>query len=117
MQEMWVPSLSREDSPCKKEVATHSNILAWIIPRTEEPEGYNPWGRKRVGDDWLNDNKLVKQKLTEQSECEDSVEEWINVICPSPSFLCPFFKDDCPSLLLIIYLPSVMPLHDLQLLN
>ena len=36
MQEMWVPSLGRED-PLKKEMATHSNILAWEIPRTEEP--------------------------------------------------------------------------------
>ena len=25
---------------------THSSILAWRIPRTEEPGGYSPWGRK-----------------------------------------------------------------------
>ena len=27
-------------------MATHSVILAWRIPRTEEPGGYSPWGRK-----------------------------------------------------------------------
>ena len=31
MQETWVPSLGRED-PLEKEMATHSNILAWEIP-------------------------------------------------------------------------------------
>ena len=36
MQEMWVQSLGRED-PLEKEMANHSRILAWRIPRTEEP--------------------------------------------------------------------------------
>ena len=36
MQETWVQSLGWED-PLKKEMATHSSILAWRIPRTEEP--------------------------------------------------------------------------------
>ena len=35
MQETWVPSLGRED-PLRKRMATHSGILAWRIPRTEE---------------------------------------------------------------------------------
>ena len=30
-------------------MATHSSILAWRIPWTEEPGGYSPWGHKRVG--------------------------------------------------------------------
>ena len=34
-QEMWVQSLGRED-PLEKEMATHSSILAWECPRTEE---------------------------------------------------------------------------------
>ena len=37
MQETWVQSLGWED-PLKKGVATHSSILAWEIPWTEEPE-------------------------------------------------------------------------------
>ena len=35
-QDTWVPSLGRED-PLEKEMATHSSILAWRIPWTEEP--------------------------------------------------------------------------------
>ena len=36
MQETWVQSLGRED-PLEKEMTTHSSILAWKIPWTEEP--------------------------------------------------------------------------------
>ena len=36
MQEIWVPSLGRED-PLEKGMATPSSILAWRIPWTEEP--------------------------------------------------------------------------------
>ena len=36
MQEMWVRSLGQKD-PLEKEMATHSSILAWEIPWTEEP--------------------------------------------------------------------------------
>ena len=46
MQEAWVQSLGQED-PLEKEMATHSNILAWRIPWTEEPGGYSPRGRKQ----------------------------------------------------------------------
>ena len=38
MQEMQVKSLGQED-PLEKEIATHSSILAWEIPWTEEPGG------------------------------------------------------------------------------
>ena len=33
-------------------MATHSSILAWRIPWTEEPGGYSPWGSQRVRHDW-----------------------------------------------------------------
>ena len=46
VQETWVRSLGQED-PMEKEKATHSHILAWEIPWTEEPGGYGPWDRKR----------------------------------------------------------------------
>ena len=36
IQEAWVQSLGRED-PQKKEIATHSSILAWEIPGSEKP--------------------------------------------------------------------------------
>ena len=45
MQETQVQSLGQED-PLKKGMATHSSILAWEIPWTEELAGYSPWGCK-----------------------------------------------------------------------
>ena len=45
MQETWVQSLSWED-PLEEGMATHSSILTWRIPWTEELVGYSPWGRK-----------------------------------------------------------------------
>ena len=45
MQEAQVWPLSCED-PLDKGMTTHSSILAWRIPRTEEPGGYSPWGHK-----------------------------------------------------------------------
>ena len=50
MQETQVSSLVRED-PLEKEMATHSNILAWRIPWTEEPGGLQSLGSQRVGHD------------------------------------------------------------------
>ena len=49
-QEKQVQSLGREDS-LEEEMATHSNILAWKIPWTEEPGGLQSKGLKRVGHD------------------------------------------------------------------
>ena len=50
MQETWVQSLGQED-PLKEEMATHSSVLAWEIPWTEEPGGLQPMGLQRVGHD------------------------------------------------------------------
>ena len=47
---MQVPSLDQED-PLEKEVATHSSILVWGIPWTEEPGGLPSIGSQRVGHD------------------------------------------------------------------
>ena len=47
MQETRVRSLGGED-PLEKEVATHSNILAWEIPQTEEPGGLQSMVSQRV---------------------------------------------------------------------
>ena len=46
MQETWVQSLGWE-----KEMATHSSILAWTIPWTEEPGRLQSMGSQRVGHD------------------------------------------------------------------
>ena len=50
MQEMRVSYLGHED-PLEKEMATHSGILAWKIPLTEEPGGLQFMEPQRVGHD------------------------------------------------------------------
>ena len=52
MQETWIWSLDQED-PLEEEMATHSNILAWRIPWTEEPGRLQPMGSQRVRQDWV----------------------------------------------------------------
>ena len=47
MRETWVQSLGQED-PLEKEMATHSSILAWRIPWTEEHGGLQSTGSQRV---------------------------------------------------------------------
>ena len=49
-QETQVQSLSQED-PLEKQLATHSSILAWRIPWTEEPDGLQSTGSQRVRHD------------------------------------------------------------------
>ena len=50
IQETQVWFLGRED-PLEEEMATHSSILAWKIPWTEEPRGLQSMGLQRVGYD------------------------------------------------------------------
>ena len=50
MQETQVRSLGQKD-PLEKGMATHSSILAWEIPRTEETGGLQSRGSQRVGYD------------------------------------------------------------------
>ena len=59
MQETWVPSLRWED-PLEKEMATHSSILAWEIPRTVEPGGLQSMGSQGI---W-HDLAIKQQKYT-----------------------------------------------------
>ena len=47
MQDMWVQSLDRED-PLEKGMATHSSILAWRIPWTEELGGLQSMGLQGI---------------------------------------------------------------------
>ena len=50
MLETWVWSLGQED-PLEKRMATHSSVLAWRIPRTEEPGGLQSMESQRVRHD------------------------------------------------------------------
>ena len=47
MQETWIRSLDQEDS-WEKRMTTHSSILAWRIPCTEQPGGLHSMGSQRV---------------------------------------------------------------------
>ena len=53
MHESQVQSPGRED-PLEKGMATHSSILAWRIPWTEDPGGIQSMGSQRVGHDWAH---------------------------------------------------------------
>ena len=70
MRETWVRSLGQE-YPLEKEMATHSSILAWKIPWTEEPGGLLSTGSQRFGHDratslslcWLSKYRLLIRML------------------------------------------------------
>ena len=51
MQETWVPSLGPED-PLEKGMASHSSVLAWRIPWTENPSELQYMVSQRAGHDW-----------------------------------------------------------------
>ena len=50
VQEAWVQSLGQEN-PLEKEMATHSSILTWRIPWTEEPGGLQSMGSQKARHD------------------------------------------------------------------
>ena len=56
MQETWVQFLAQED-PVKKEMATHSSILAWKTPWTREPRGPQSLGTQRVRHDLMTEQQ------------------------------------------------------------
>ena len=62
MQETQVQCLSQED-PLEKELATHSSILAWRIPWTEQPGWLQSMELQRVGHDLATKPPLVVQKF------------------------------------------------------
>ena len=68
MQETWDGSLGQED-PLEKEMASHSSIIAWEIPCTEEAGGLQSMGLQRVRQDWA----------TKQHNCVHSPEVWATI--------------------------------------
>ena len=64
MRETWVWSLGRKN-PLEKEMATHSSILAWRIPWTEEPGGLQSTGLQRVEHNWATSLSLSFSKRYE----------------------------------------------------
>ena len=67
-----VPSLGRED-PLEKEMATHSSILAWEIPCTEELGGLQSMGSQRVGHNLgINNNYSILLQQSRQNEIDQA---------------------------------------------
>ena len=65
---MWVQSLHQEDT-LEEEMATHSSILAWEIPWTEESGNYSPWGPKHYSSvQQQQQQKIVVRALNTQSK-------------------------------------------------
>ena len=65
-------------------MATHSSILAWEIPRTEQPGGYSPWGHKRAGQELAT--KQQKAHLSGCSIILGAESEWVSYLTSlSPS--------------------------------
>ena len=52
-QDTRAQSLGQEDS-LEEEMVTHSSVLAWKIPWTEEPGSLQSMGSQRVGHDWAH---------------------------------------------------------------
>ena len=73
MWETWVWSLGGED-PLEKEMETHSSILAWKIPWTEEPGGLQSMGLQRIGLDWVT--KLARFWMKELQMCACAAILW-----------------------------------------
>ena len=65
-RETWVPSLDWED-PLEKGMTTHSSILAWRIPWSEESGGLQSMGSQRIGHD-LATNISIFIFFTEHEE-------------------------------------------------
>ena len=61
MRKTWVLSLGQED-PLEKGMATHSSILAWGTPWTEEPGGLQSMGLQVVGHDWVTNTTFCQEK-------------------------------------------------------
>ena len=82
MQEMQVQSLGQED-PLEKEMATHSSILTWEIPWTEETGGLQSMGLQRVGQDLATKQQTSNNKmwdlssLTKNHTCVSCIARWI----------------------------------------
>ena len=100
MQETKVWSLGQE-FPLEKEMATHSSILAWRIPWTEESGRHQSMGSQRVAYDWTTNTQththIMKKRLNKLS-IEDMYLNIIKTIMTSPQ------------LILMLFIRSVMSL-------
>ena len=74
MQEIQVRSLGQED-PLEKGMTTHSSILAWRIPWTEEPGRLQSMGSQRAGHGWVTFTFTFKKVIIQSTETLDWVHD------------------------------------------
>ena len=89
MQETWVQSLGWDD-PLEKGMATHSSILAWRIPWTEEPGRLQSMGLQRVRHDWATfilSKSIPSLRDTQKFWRNTHREPATNVSCVKPAIL------------------------------
>ena len=83
-RDMWVWSLDQED-PLEEEMATHSSILAWTIPWTEEPGGLQSMGSQRGKHGWLTEQDhdcSMYLVLPNKSPWNRDLSPWPSLFCP-----------------------------------
>ena len=78
-QETWVQSLGGED-PLEEEMATHSSILAWEIPRTEEPGGLQSMGSQRVEHNLVTEQQAMDKSMLKLSVFKRIVSTFMRAI-------------------------------------
>ena len=76
MQETWVRSLGRED-PLKKEMATHSSILALEILWTEEAGGLQSMGSQRVGHNLATKQQMLCKSAKPETALKELIVECV----------------------------------------
>ena len=89
MQETWVQFLGQEDS-MENGMATHSSILAWRIPWTEEPGGLYSMQLQRVRQDWTTNMTLFHSTVFQiflflQQDCDVLETRGFSICCYSLS--------------------------------
>ena len=73
-----VRSLGQED-PLEKEMATHSSILAWEVPQTEEPCGRQSMKSQRVGHNWATEHTGAIDTMYKMIHGHDKVVTWSRI--------------------------------------
>ena len=65
-------------------MATHSGILAWKIPWTEEPGKLHSMGSQRVGHDWETEDSIEQYSRVEKPEINPDIIIWSSTRVPKP---------------------------------
>ena len=86
--EMWVQSLGRKD-PQEEEMTTHSSILAWTVPWTEEPGGLQSMGLQRVGHEWATEQQQIANSLCGRND--HNIVKQLYPTKKKETFICSYF--------------------------